>query len=150
VTKLTRNLGLAAVIPGLTWYSLKQTQTSTETNTPETMSGLATFQKYVPGFVVGFVAMGLVRTGCDATLADGLVLGCIPEGSYTSAVKTIGGPVSTACLGTAMAAVGAGTHYSAVQGVGYKPFVVGGTGALVVGGTSLTLSTIMVNAGLFG
>lgn len=148
VTKLTRNLALAAVIPGLTWYSLKATQTAVESNKPETMSGLATFQKYVPGFVVGFVAMGMVRSGCDATIADGLVIGCIPEESYMKAVKTIGGPVSTACLGTAMAAVGLGTHYSAVQGVGYRPFVVGGCGALVVGGTSLALSTLMVQTGV--
>lgn len=151
VTKLTRNLGLAAVIPGLTWYSLNQAGSSATPATaqPATMSGLATFQKYVPGFVVGFVGMSVARTVCDASISDGLVLGMISEDSYMTAVKTIGGPTSTICLGSAMAAVGLGTHYSAVKGVGVAPFIVGGTGALVVGGSGLAASTMMIQLGLF-
>ena len=138
---------VVSVIPGLTWYSLKHAGNSA--TSPTTMSGLATFQKYVPGFVVGFVAMSVARTIADASLVDGVVLGMIPHEQYMAAVKTVGGPVSTLCLGSAMAAVGLSTHASAVAGVGAAPFVVGGCGALVVGFSGLGASTIAASMGVF-
>lgn len=41
------------------------------------------------------------------------------------------------CLGTAMAGVGLSLSFKAFAGVGVKPFLVGGAGALVVAGVGL-------------
>ena len=72
ITKLTRNLLLAGVIPGLT-YSHVQSERAVESSTEEkeiAISGLATFQKYVPSFLFGFIAMAGVRSTGDLYLLD--------------------------------------------------------------------------------
>ena len=46
-------------------------------------------------------------------------------------------------LGTAMAGVGLSTSASSLRGVGWKPFAVGGAGALVVGGTGVTVASFV-------
>lgn len=56
----------------------------------------------------------------------------------------IGNDLSNYALGTAMAGVGLSTHASSLKGVGWKPFAVGGAGALVVGGTGFTVATMVV------
>jgi uncharacterized membrane protein YadS len=56
----------------------------------------------------------------------------------------IGNDVSKYALGTAMAGVGLSTSASSLKGVGWKPFAVGASGALVVGGTGFTIATMMV------
>ncbi len=85
VTKLTRNLFLAAVIPGMSYQhakaqerALAQTQVvqladsavaSDNSKARVTnMSGLATFQKYFPAFLYGFIAMTAVRSLGDYSL----------------------------------------------------------------------------------
>ena len=49
--------------------------------------------------------------------------------------------VSSALLGTAMAAVGLSTHSSVFKGVGPKPFAVGFTGALLVACMGFVVAT---------
>ena len=43
-----------------------------------------------------------------------------------------------------MAGVGLSTSVSSLKGVGWQPFAVGGVGALVVGGTGFTVSTLFL------
>jgi uncharacterized integral membrane protein (TIGR00698 family) len=154
VTKLMRNLGLAVAIPALTYsyqkegereqQELKSTATKDETTSttdttpikPETLSGLATFQKFIPPFLVAFLGMSALRSGGDLMFADVEL--------YTQAVNLIGNDISTYALGTAMAGVGLSTSASSLKGVGWKPFAVGGAGALVVGGTGFTVATFLV------
>jgi uncharacterized integral membrane protein (TIGR00698 family) len=169
VTKLMRNLGLAVAIPALTYSYQKEKEreqqqqqqqqqqqelisttaattndetasaTTDNTNTviqTETISGLATFQKYIPPFLVAFLGMSALRSGGDLMFAD--------VEAYTQAVNLIGNDLSKYALGTAMAGVGLSTSASSLKGVGWKPFAVGGAGALVVGGTGFTVATFLV------
>jgi uncharacterized membrane protein YadS len=180
VTKLTRNLFLAGVIPGLTYLHVKQEEAaqnvdsrggdrgsagSTPDGAPRSggessgsrggssgapttdgaMAGLATFQKYVPSFLFAFVGMAALRSVGDYTLADSsLAFYALDPVVYQTALKAIGDDASKVLLGTAMAAVGLSTSAEVMKGVGYKPFMVGGMGAIVVGGTGLLASSIVV------
>ncbi|MFN4180532.1 MAG: YeiH family protein [Armatimonadota bacterium] len=125
VTKLTRNLFLAVVVPFLSFLYLKQVSTN----------GVKfDVTKLLPAFVLGFIAMAIVRSIGDATLQSGAAFGIWTEPAWESLTKSIGefwG--SRVLLGTAMAAVGLNTHPSVFKGVGAKPFLVGFVGALVVG-----------------
>jgi uncharacterized membrane protein YadS len=56
----------------------------------------------------------------------------------------IGNDVSKYALGTAMAGVGLSTSIDSLKGVGWKPFAVGGAGAMVVGGTGFTVASFLV------
>jgi len=144
VTKLMRNLGLAIAIPSLT-YSYQTSAAAAAAGTTDepssiakkpSLSGLNTFTKYVPPFLIAFLGMSTFRTGGDMVLHD-------LEG-YTQAMDWIGNDCSKYLLGTAMAGVGLSTSASSLKGVGWKPFAVGGAGALVVGGTGFTVATMMV------
>ena len=130
VTKLTRNLFLAAVIPLLTWMHLRSTHGAA---TGKARSG---WKALVPMFVIGFVAMAIVRTIGDATLqSSGAAFGVWDSAAWSRLTNQIGDFwASRLFLGTAMAAVGLNTSVTVFKGVGAKPFVVGMAGALVVGG----------------
>jgi len=145
VTKLTRNLFLAGVIPGLAYqYATPKVAAGAPAATPSAISGLATFKSYVPNFVLFFIGAAAVRSAGDATLlSSGAAFYLLDEPTWNYAIKAIGGDMSTALLGTAMAAVGLSTNRSALAGVGVKPFLVGGSGAVVVGGTAFSLIQIL-------
>ena len=143
VTKLTRNLGLAFAIPTLTYAYIISNVVPKESlaasGKEATMSGLATFQQYVPPFLIAFIAMSTFRSCGDFYFG--------PEGStvlYHQAMDFIGNDVSKCALGTAMAGVGLSTSASSLKGVGWRPFAVGGAGSLVVGGTGFAVSTFLV------
>jgi uncharacterized integral membrane protein (TIGR00698 family) len=138
VTKLTRNIFLAVVIPVLTWmHRRSQTQRGGGTG--------AARMSIVPGFVVGFVLMALVRTIGDATLGSGgAAFGLFSADAWASLTKGLGDFwASQVLLGTAMAAVGLNTNFSVFKGVGLKPFAVGMAGALVVGAVGMTLAILL-------
>lgn len=124
VTKLTRNLGLAACIPYLTYKGNVEEVEEGKDIEKETMSGLSTFTKYVPPFLYAFLGVSVLRTGTDFF-----------DMGATQAFDFVGKDCSKYLLGTAMAGVGLSTKKEALQGVGYKPFAVGAAGATVVGGT---------------
>ena len=141
VTKLTRNLGLAFAIPALTFVHHKTAEISDDDsieNKTETASGLVTFQKYVPPFLVAFIAMSAFRSCGDFYFGEDA------SGLYHQAVGFIGNDVSKYALGTAMAGVGLSTSASSLKGVGWRPFAVGGAGALVVGGTGFTVASFLI------
>jgi uncharacterized membrane protein YadS len=156
VTKLLRNLGLAIAIPALS-YSYAKTASSSqqsdvdaeqkkdtdetkESKEPETMAGLMTFtKKYVPPFLFAFLGMSTLRSTGDFALAE-----TAAQMYFTPAMDWIGNDLSKYFLGTAMAGIGLSTSASSLRGVGWKPFAVGGAGALVVGGTGFTVATMMV------
>ena len=151
-TKLTRNLFLGVAIPGLAYQYRDEVKIESEEKEIEkekigtTMSGLATFQKYVPGFVVAFIGVGALRSLGDYTLAQSsadLAFYVLPELNYHQLTNGVGSQASTYLLGTAMAGVGLSTSAESLKGVGYKPFIVGGSGALVVGGTGLACIKVL-------
>jgi uncharacterized integral membrane protein (TIGR00698 family) len=141
ITKLTRNLGLAIAIPGLTYFHAMEQKKNAEESSQEpiddTISGLATFQKYVPNFLIAFVAMSSLRSTGDFFLGQ-------DAETFQQTMNFIGNDLSKYALGTAMAAVGLSTSASSLKGVGWKPFAVGASGALVVGGTGFAVASMVV------
>ena len=138
VTKLTRNLCLAAVIPLLTWLHVRG-----ERHTAAKRQSLS-WKTLVPSFVLGFVAMAIIRTIGDATLhATGAAFGAFNATAWSALTTQVGDFwASRVFLGTAMAAVGLNTNLSVFQGVGARPFAVGFAGALVVGAVGMTMALI--------
>lgn len=127
VAKLTRNLFLIAVVPLVSWQYLRR---------QEGGMGAASLRpaQVVPVFVVGFVLMALVRTLGDATASQGAAFGLLSNREWRAVVTTLGDVWGAKyLLGTALAAVGLGTHLSVFKGVGLRPFLVGMIGALLVG-----------------
>jgi uncharacterized integral membrane protein (TIGR00698 family) len=140
VTKLTRNLFLAAVIPALTWMHARQAQGAAG-QTRRAMS----WRSLVPTFVLGFVAMAAVRSIGDAMLGSGgLALGVWDRQGWSSLSALLGDTIGARwLLGTAMAAVGLNTSFAVFKGVGLKPFAVGLAGALVVGAVGFVMATLL-------
>ena len=139
VTKLTRNIFLAGVIPLLTWMHLKNQGAYRAYGA----SG-SKISSLVPGFVVGFLAMAVVRSLGDWTLtSQGAAFGMWSATQWASLTKQLGDYwASQILLGTAMAAVGLNTNFAVFKGVGLKPFAVGMAGALVVGAVGMTMAII--------
>lgn len=141
ITKLTRNLGLAIAIPGLTYmHAMEERKKNEDSEKPvigDSISGLNTFKKYVPSFLIAFIGMASFRSTGD------FLLGSEVE-AYQATMDFIGSDISKYALGTAMAGVGLSTSASSLKGVGWKPFAVGASGALVVGGTGFAIASAIV------
>lgn len=139
VTKLTRNLCLAGVIPLLTWLHFRESHQSKHADRKA-----LNWKTLVPAFIIGFVAMAVVRTIGDATLqSTGAAFGVWDATAWSSLTNQIGDFwASRVFLGTAMAAVGLSTSFTVFKGVGAKPFVVGMVGALVVGVVGLVMAVV--------
>ena len=161
VTKLTRNIFLAAVIPLLTWRHARQALADSSqgastpagaTSVPGRVRGGRSIRtaearpwtSYVPGFVVGFLAMAVVRSIGDALLgATGAAYGVFDAGGWNALTTSVGDFwASRLLLGTAMAAVGLNTSFRVFQGVGLKPFAVGLAGAAAVGTVGLLAAIV--------
>lgn len=138
VTKLTRNLCLAAVIPLLTWWHLRSTHAA------GTSRRRMAWTTLVPAFVIGFVAMAVVRTIGDATLqTTGAAYGVWSSAAWSANINQVGDFwASRMLLGTAMAAVGLNTSFAVFKGVGLRPFAVGLSGAIVVGLVGMVMAVV--------
>jgi len=141
ITKLSRNLCLAAVVPWLTYLNVRA-ETKDDEGKEEELEGKKSaggksVLAYVPPFVAGFCAMAVLRSVGDVSLeSQGLALGLLEAHQWRQVVSFVGNDLgSTWLLGTAMAAVGLNTDAAALKGVGYRPFVVGFAGSAVVAGT---------------
>jgi uncharacterized integral membrane protein (TIGR00698 family) len=128
VTKLTRNLFLAVVVPMLSYLYLRRMAAQGEGD-----GGKISLAKLLPAFILGFIAMAIVRSIGDAQVAHGLAFGIWDEAGWKEFTKAVGETWGSRALGTAMAAVGLATSFSVFKGVGLKPFLVGLVGALLVG-----------------
>lgn len=130
VTKLVRNLGMLIVIPLM---SILYHRISAEAGSAPK------WWTMIPLFVVGFAIMSLIRTvGDQGDLAFRFLQ---PEQwklivDYTKQLAEI-------CLAVAMAAVGLGTSIKGLKSIGLKPLAVGLFSALLVGGVSLSLISIL-------
>jgi uncharacterized integral membrane protein (TIGR00698 family) len=141
VTKLTRNLFLAAVIPLLTWMHHR----SAQAGSPAQVRAAVSWRSLVPTFVLGFVAMAIVRSIGDAMLGAGRAALGVWDAAGWAAVTSLAGDTVGArwLLGTAMAAVGLNTSFAVFKGVGLKPFVVGLVGALAVGVVGFVMALLL-------
>ncbi|MCC7123993.1 MAG: putative sulfate exporter family transporter [Acidobacteria bacterium] len=145
VTKLTRNIFLAAVIPILTWMHARESGRTTSANGHVSSTpAWRRWTRYVPGFVVGFLLMAVLRTAGDAGVGNGgFAFGIWDAPAWQALTTSLGDYwASRLLLGTAMAAVGLNTSFSVFRGVGLKPFAVGLAGAVVVGAVGMVMAVI--------
>lgn len=130
VTKLVRNLFMAAVIPLVAVYYHRGRD---RTGLPKQK-----WHTFVPLFVVGFVAMVLVRTLGD--IGD-RPFGLLTAEQWEASVGVVK-EASKWCLIVAMASIGLGTDLARMRTIGMKPLMVGLSAAVLVGGVSLGLITV--------
>jgi uncharacterized integral membrane protein (TIGR00698 family) len=136
VTKLVRNVFMAAVIPFMAFYYARKTndeQSAKRTN----------ILKLLPLFVVGFLIMAAIRSIGDAGInAGGQAFGLWDADEWEAIhgfVKTWAGNF----LVVALAAVGLTTDFRTFRGLGIKPFLVGLGAALIVGAVSFIAISLL-------
>jgi uncharacterized integral membrane protein (TIGR00698 family) len=134
VTKLTRNLFLAGVIPALVWTHARSGSLADAATVGAAPAAVARpnlkWSAIFPTFVLGFVGMAAARSLGDAAFLPGG--GLVDPMQWRSFAAFVGDDFSRVCLGTAMAALGLNTSFSVFKGVGPRPFMLGFAGAAVV------------------
>ena len=130
VTKLVRNLGMLLVIPLM---SILHHRRHSEGSSPPPWYSM------IPLFVIGFALMSLVRTVGD--MGD-MAFGVLPAEQWSTIVRWTK-DAAEICLAVAMAAVGLGTSIRGLVTIGFKPLGVGLFSALVVGGVSVLLISVL-------
>jgi len=150
VTKLTRNVFLATVIPALAWHSARKNGEDKQGQSNFTWS---TLKKCLPLFVLGFIGAACLRSAGDAMIEnDGKAFGLFDRSEWKNVTNTIGGTVGGRyLLGTAMAGVGLSTSLATLKegGLGFRPFIVGSTGAFAVGATGMLSVMLLEHLGMF-
>ena len=138
VTKLTRNLFLALVVPILSYLHFHRSDVAMSADRKLGLS------KLFPAFVLGFVGMAILRSIGDSTASQGLAFGIWNLSAWKNVTSQIGDVWGARyLLGTSMAAVGLGTSFSVFKGIGLKPFVVGFIGAMVVGFAGFVMALLL-------
>ena len=130
VTKLVRNLGMLVIIPLMSVVYHRSSSDAGEAPKWWTM---------IPLFVVGFACMSLIRTVGDA---GELAFGFLQPETW-QAIVTNTKEAAEMCLAVAMAAVGLGTSIKGLIDIGLKPLAVGLFSALLVGGVSIALISLL-------
>ena len=98
------------------------------------------FTQAVPLFVLGFLALALLRTLGDLGAALRSAA-CSPP--HWQGVIASGESLSAACLALAMAAIGLGTNLRKLRGLGLRPLAVGFAAALTTGAVATGLITLL-------
>ena len=130
VTKLVRNLGMLVIIPLMCIVYHRDAKEG---------GAVPKWWTMVPLFVIGFALMSLITTiGDSGELAFGFLA---PE-QWSNAVDSIKKSAEI-CLAIAMASVGLGTSIRGLISIGLKPLAMGLVAALLVGGVSATLITLL-------
>lgn len=144
VTKLVRNVFMAAVIP---WMAIQHARRTAQT--PGESAGLG---QLFPLFVVGFVLMAAVRTIGDAGVRGASLMGgrafWLWDAAGWQAMHTTVTGWASSLLVVALAAVGLSTRFAAFRGLGIKPFLVGLGAAASVGLVSVITILLLGAAGL--
>ncbi|MFI5197875.1 MAG: YeiH family protein [Thermoanaerobaculia bacterium] len=120
VVKLTRNLFMAPVIVGFSWFYFKRRQA--EEGTSEGKQSLK-LRQAVPLFILGFLGMAVLNS-----------LGVFPP-SLRQAIQT----VSQFLIVCALAGVGLETHVGAMKKIGLRPFYAGLCAATFMAAVSFAL-----------
>ncbi len=143
VTKLTRNIFLAVVIPLLTWMHARADGGMPRAHRSSGPAS-SSWTRYIPGFVLGFLGMAVVRSVGDAMVGrSGTAYGVFDPQGWLAVTGFIGDTLaSRVLLGTAMAAVGLSTSVAVFKGVGLKPFAVGFAGAVAVGAVGMGMAVL--------
>ncbi|MFP3896740.1 MAG: YeiH family protein [Anaerolineales bacterium] len=131
VTKLVRNVFMAAVIPFMSFHYSHKSCDQGEASGKD-----ANLLSLFPLFVLGFLAFVMLRSIGDASInAGGQAFGLWDSqawGRIYRSIQTWAGRL----LVVALAGVGLNTDFRAFKSLGIKPFLVGLAAALIVGGVS--------------
>ena len=128
VTKLVRNVFMAAVIPTMAFLSCRRTSQGDACD-----SRRVSFFRLLPLFVAGFVALAVARSIGDAGLnAGGRAFGLWDGATWAAIHATVKGWAENLMV-VALAGVGLSTDFRTFKGLGLKPFLVGLAAALAVG-----------------
>jgi uncharacterized integral membrane protein (TIGR00698 family) len=138
VTKLVRNVFMAAVIPFMAYYYARTRQGQDEVGEQKT-----NVLKLLPLFVLGFLAMAVIRSIGDAMInAGGQAFGLWDADSWQDIYTTIQTWAGN-LLVVALAGVGLSTDFRTFRGLGARPFLVGLAAALAVGVVSVVAITLL-------
>jgi uncharacterized integral membrane protein (TIGR00698 family) len=134
VTKLVRNVFMAAVIPLMAFYYARKSQAG----------GAKThIAKLLPLFVLGFLGMAAVRSIGDAMInSGGNAYGLWDAAAWEDLYGTIK-TWAESLLVVALAGVGLSTNFRSFRGLGIKPFLVGLGAALIVGLVSFVAISLL-------
>jgi uncharacterized integral membrane protein (TIGR00698 family) len=142
VVKLVRNVFMVAIIPFMAWRCRRIAAAQGDTcNKPTNVASL------FPMFILGFLALAIVRTIGDATLATGRAYGLLEASSWTWLTKTVE-TIATDLLAVAMASVGLGTSFKQLKKLGLRPLYAGLGAAFAVGVVSWLGITLLGLLGL--
>ncbi|MFC5590541.1 YeiH family protein [Sporosarcina soli] len=137
VTKLTRNLFIIVVIPALSYFFYKRSNSSKGQN------AIPKWYKFIPLFVIGFLLLSMFRTIGDMTVEKtSKAFGFLDIDSWVGLYTFWSSFGSKYLLGMAMAGVGLSTNFKLFKGLGLKPFYIGLLAAVSVGLVSLTLVSL--------
>jgi uncharacterized integral membrane protein (TIGR00698 family) len=136
VTKLVRNVFMAAVIPFMAFYYARQSQAEGKKTS---------ITKLLPLFVLGFLIMAALRSIGDAMVnAGGNAYGLWDAEAWKAFYDTIKNWAGN-LLVIALAAVGLSTDFRSFKGLGIQPFLVGLGAAVVVGVVSFVAILLLGN-----
>ena len=143
VTKLVRNVFMVAVIPYMAYYYARKVRATEAQQEGQFVGKKTSSLKLLPLFVLGFLAMAVIRSVGDAMVnAGGSAFVLWDAGTWEAIYSTIMNWAGY-LLVVALAGVGLSTNYRSFKGLGLKPFVVGLGAALVVGVVSFLAITLM-------
>jgi len=138
VTKLVRNVFMAAVIPFMAFYYNRKMADQGEFTGKQT-----SIIKLLPLFVIGFLAFAVIRSIGDAGInAGGRAFGIWDRTAWTD-IHGFLKNWAVNFLVVALAGVGLSTRFSKFKGLGKKPFLVGLGAALTVGVVSFVAISLL-------
>ena len=124
ITKLMRNSFMIIAIPLVAFLSYKLDAKHSNSD-----FGF-NYKKAFPLFIVGFLALAVIRSLGDAAIANDAFIA--PE-SWTQIISSVTYLSKSICLVLAMAAIGLNTNFKTVFKIGYKPLFAGFVIALSIG-----------------
>ena len=140
ITKLVRNVFMAAVIPFMAYRYAKKMQ-----NSPEFQGQKTSFTKLFPMFILGFLLMALFRSIGDAGINTGTSAFGIWDSSTWNEIISLIKHWAEIFLVAALAGVGLSTKFQSLKQLGAKPFLVGLAASLAVGIVSFFAINLLGN-----
>jgi uncharacterized integral membrane protein (TIGR00698 family) len=137
VTKLVRNVFMAAVIPFMAYYYARKSQDFRGQKT--------SFSSLFPVFILGFLAMAVLRSLGDAGIhANGQAFGILNLGAWEEIISLVKSSANIFLI-VALAGVGLNTNFRSFKALGIKPFFVGFAASLSVGIVSFVAINMLGN-----
>lgn len=138
VTKLVRNVFMAAVIPFMSFYYTRRMA-----GRGEFVGKKVSIGKLLPLFVFGFLAFAALRSIGDAGVNAGVNAFGLWDSAAWKDIYSFVKQWAVNLLVLALAGVGLSTSFRTFKGLGIKPFVVGLGAALMVGVVSFVAISVL-------